>query len=253
MRQELDHHVNGAAAAANGRDSACRIYLVRHGRTVLNVEKRFRGRLEIPLDDTGRREALLAARALADASLAAVYTSPLSRAREVALAIAGAAHAETILDHPGLLNLDYGAWEGLTKDECARRDPEAWTLYRTEPERAWCPDGEALRAAADRVTDALAEIGAAHPGKAVAAVTHGVMVRLALLRVAPQPGDWDVPLDTGSATVFEVRDGRVDLIAAQPGIAVNGKPKHLDPAELLPRAMRGHAPSWGTPPAAFAD
>ena len=61
-RSRSPHVVDYAVMTADTLPTAaCRIYLVRHGRTVLNVEKRFRGRLEIPLDEKGRREALLAA------------------------------------------------------------------------------------------------------------------------------------------------------------------------------------------------
>lgn len=201
------------------------IYLVRHGRTVLNVEVRFRGRLEIPLDEQGRKEAWVAAHALAGVGVEAVYTSPLSRAREVAGAISSVTGAP-ITDHPGLVNLDYGEWEGLTKAECARRDPELWRVYRESPEDAACPRGEALAVAADRVVAALRRIGAEHPGASVAAVSHGVMLRLAVLRAAPdRGGDWEVALPTGSAAVFQVQDGDLSLVALpQDGVATPAEP-----------------------------
>ena len=71
-----------AAGAASSR--ACRIHLVRHGQTIMNTQVRFRGRLDVPLNEVGRAEAREAARALVGAGLVAVYTSPLGRAREVA-------------------------------------------------------------------------------------------------------------------------------------------------------------------------
>ena len=144
---------------STGGGGSARIYLVRHGRTVMNAEVRFRGRLEVPLDAVGRAEALAVARRLSEAGLTAAYTSPLARAREVAMAIAAASQLERVDDHDGLTNLDYGVWEGLTKEECAAHDPEAFRLYAEEPENAACPDGEALSVAADRVVDALREIG----------------------------------------------------------------------------------------------
>jgi phosphoserine phosphatase len=206
----------------------CRVYLVRHGRTVMNVEVRFRGRLEVPLDDQGRREAWMAARTLANAGICAVYTSPLDRAREVARAICHETGVSGYEDMQGLLNLDYGDWHGLTKEEAAYLTPEAWRLYREEPERAVCPNGEALAEAANRVRETLLAIGRRHRGQAVAAVSHGVMVRLAALRAAGRPpGDWEIPLATGSATVFEVLDGGLSLVhvpkKAQPdsdGVAI---------------------------------
>ena len=201
---------------------ACRIYLVRHGQTVMNVEVRFRGRLDVPLNENGREEARSVARDLANVGLTAIYTSPLCRAREVAEAISATSGA-TVRDLPGLLNVDYGEWEGLTKEECAARDPEAWRLYRECPEEAWCPGGESLAAAADRVTAALMSLGDRHRGETIAAVSHGAMVRLALMRLTPPSnGSWEVPLATGSATIFDFVDGRVSLVVSQPTRETHG-------------------------------
>jgi broad specificity phosphatase PhoE len=218
----------------------CTIYLVRHGRTVLNVEVRYRGRLEIPLDERGRKEAWVTAHALGAVRPEAVYTSPLSRAREVAAAISSVT-GSPVAQNPGLLNLDYGDWEGLTKAECARRDPELWRSYRESPEDAVCPRGEALADAADRVVAALCRIGEQHPGAAVAAVTHGVMVRLAVLRAAPERGgDWEVHLPTGSAAVFQVQAGDLSLVAL-PG---EGAAATVDPPLVVPALRRPDPIPW---------
>ncbi|MGH2945103.1 MAG: histidine phosphatase family protein [Solirubrobacteraceae bacterium] len=192
-----------------GHNEPCRIYLVRHGRTLLNAEIRFRGRFEVPLDDHGRAEAWTAARSLSGAGLSAVYTSPLGRAREVARAVCVETGVDGHQELPGLLNLHYGRWTGLTKQEAAERDPEQWWLYRHAPELADCPGGEKLAHAADRITESLHAIADRHPGQAVAAITHGVMIRLAVLRSQRhrsqdwQIADWEIPLPTGSAVVFE--------------------------------------------------
>jgi broad specificity phosphatase PhoE len=193
----------------------CRILLVRHGRTVMNAEVRFRGRLDIPLDDVGVREAHEAAESLATEGLSVVYTSPLGRARQVAEAIAERSSLGAVREQLDLINVDYGEWEALTKYECAERDPEAFRLYAEQPENSVCPGGEALADAADRIVRALQEIGSAHPGESVAAVTHGAMVRLAVLRVEGEPvGDWQFALPTGSATVFEVDAEGIKLISS---------------------------------------
>jgi broad specificity phosphatase PhoE len=192
----------------------CRLYMVRHGQTVWNVEKRFRGTMDVPLNSRGRLDAIRAADSLARVGLTAVYTSPLSRAREVAAAIASASGLRGFEDLTGLLNLDYGEWHGLTKHECRDRDPEAWRLYCEDPETAACPGGETLAGAADRVATALISVGDRHAGESVAAVSHGAMVRLAALRAGHTSGaDWEIPLDTGSATVFEIRDGCLSVVA----------------------------------------
>jgi broad specificity phosphatase PhoE len=188
---------------------------VRHGRTVMNAQVRFRGRRDVPLDEVGKREAVEAAENLAGEGISAVYTSPLDRAREVAQAIAARSGVQQVVDLFDLINVEYGEWEGLTKEECMSRDPEAFRLYAEAPEEAVCPGGESLAEAAGRVVRGLLEIGRLHPGQSVAAVSHGAMVRLAVLRVAGETrDDWQFKLPTGSATVFEVKDGRLRLVSA---------------------------------------
>ena len=193
-------------------DQLCRIFLVRHGQTRLNREVRFRGIRDVPLDAVGRREALEAAQSLRGEGITAVYSSPLARAREVAWRIAFASGLKKVEDMPLLMNLDYGEWEGLTKHECAARDPQAWALYADSPEHATCPGGESVSAAADRIAEALRLLGSRHPGESIAAVSHGVMLRLAVLRTqgAP-PSGWQFKVPTGSALEFQIDDARLRL------------------------------------------
>lgn len=189
------------------------IHLLRHGQTILNQDVRYRGQRDLPLNRTGRREALAAARALADARVEAVYASPLARALEVGTAIAAANLLEDVVEHQGLLNLDYGRWEGLTREECRTVDPEAWERYLTDPEHAHCPGGESLAAAADRVVRALRELGERHAGATVAAVSHGVMLRLAVLRIAgPITENWQFALPPDGSLTFEIEDGEIRLV-----------------------------------------
>ncbi|MCW2974002.1 MAG: phosphoglycerate mutase [Thermoleophilia bacterium] len=198
-------------------DASCIIHLVRHGQTVLNREVRFRGRRDVPLNDVGRREAIAAGRTLSMTGVTAVYASPLSRALEVGTAIAAASDVEDVQAMELLTNLDYGRWEGLTAEESAAVDPAAWELYRNDPEAAHCPGGESLTAAADRVVRAMQQIAAEHPGGTVAAVSHGVMLRLAVLRVAGQvTPDWQFRIPTGGSLMFAVRGSTIRLVSTAP-------------------------------------
>src|SRR5689334_23420978 len=138
---------------------ACRLYLVRHGTTTLNVENRYRGRRDIPLDAQGYQDAVDAARRLSGEGLAAVYTGPLRRTIATAQIIADEARVPDIRILHGLNNVDYGAWEGQTAEEAEVYDPSAFELYRTDPERAMCPNGERLRDATDRMIEAMELIG----------------------------------------------------------------------------------------------
>src|SRR5579859_2949813 len=92
----------------------CRMYLVRHGTTTLNVENRYRGRRDIPLDAQGYQDAVDAARRLSAEGLAAVYTGPLRRTIATAQIVADEARVPDIRILHGLNNVDYGAWEGMT-------------------------------------------------------------------------------------------------------------------------------------------
>ena len=205
------HDTTPAAPAENRR--ACRIHLVRHGQTIMNAQVRFRGRLDVPLNEVGRAEAQEAARALVGSGLVAVYTSPLGRAREVAEAIAVRNGVGAVRDQPDLINLDYGAWEGLTKEESAAVDPVAWAAYTGNPEEAVCPEGEAVAAAADRVVAGLRAIARQHPGQSVAAVSHGVMLRLAVLLAGASDADWQFAMPTGKAIVFDVDGDTITLMS----------------------------------------
>jgi broad specificity phosphatase PhoE len=188
----------------------CRLYIVRHGTTTLNVENRYRGRRDIPLDAQGYQDAVDAARCLSRVGLAAVYTGPLRRAIATAQIIADEARIPDLRILHGLNNVDYGAWEGMTAEEAAMFDPEAFAVYRTSPSRAACPLGERLSDAQDRMFAALRLIASRHAGEAVAAVSHAVMIRLALARLSGiEDETWRCPVGRGSVTEFHVKDGTI--------------------------------------------
>jgi broad specificity phosphatase PhoE len=159
-----------------------------------------------------------------------VYTGPLRRTIATAQIIADEARVPDIRILHGLNNVDYGAWEGMTAEEAAMFDPEAFALYRTAPGRAVCPLGERLADAQQRMVDALQLIGSRHAGETVAAVTHAVMIRLTLVALGGVDGEsWRVPVGRGSVTAFDVsRQGEIGLTAPPAGGAadqpLNGQP-----------------------------
>ena len=209
---------------------ACRLYLVRHGTTTLNVENRYRGRRDIPLDAQGYQDAVDAARQLSNVGLSAVYTGPLRRTIATAQIIADEARVPDLRILHGLTNVDYGAWEGMTAEEAAMYDPEAFSLYRTSPSRAACPLGERLSDARQRMIAALQLISSRHPGETVAAVTHAVMVRLTLVDLSGIDDEsWRLPVGRGSLTEFHIHDGTTRLVA-MPDAGPNGaKPADRSP------------------------
>ncbi len=212
---------------AQPTEGTCRLYLVRHGTTTLNVENRYRGRRDIPLDAQGYQDAVDAARRLSCAGLTAVYTGPLRRTIATAQIVADEARVPDLRILHGLNNVDYGAWEGMTAEEAAMFAPEAFALYRTSPSRAGCPLGERLLDAQQRMTDALQLIGSRHMGEAVAAVTHAVMIRLALVKLNGIDDEgWRLPVGRGSVTEFAIQDGAITLATPPEG----GLPDSPSPA-----------------------
>jgi broad specificity phosphatase PhoE len=200
----------------------CTIYLVRHGTTTMNIENRYRGRRDIPLDAQGYQDAVDAARALSGAGLSAVYAGPLRRTIATAQIIADEARVPDIRILHGLINVDYGAWEGLTATEAEMYDPAMFQQYRTSPMTAVCPSGERLADAQRRILEALRLIGERHAGETVAAVTHAVMIRLAVVDIEGTTGEeWRIPLNRGSLSRFEVVDGRISVASLPVGSDVD--------------------------------
>ena len=99
------------------------ILLVRHGETDWNLERRWQGHIDRPLNDVGRAQARALADRLDSEPFAAVYSSDLARARETAEIVA-AAHGLPVHLDPRLREADVGEWSGLTADEIERRYPE---------------------------------------------------------------------------------------------------------------------------------
>lgn len=190
----------------------CRLYLVRHGTTTMNVQNRYRGRCDVPLDAQGYQDAVDAARQLSDVGLTAVYTGPLRRTIATGQIIADEAPVSDLRILHGLNNVDYGAWEKLTAEEAETYDPAAFNLYRTAPSIAACPMGERLSDAQRRMSAALELIGWRHRGETVAAVTHAVMIRLAVVWLRGADGEnWRIPVGRGSLTEFHVRNGAISV------------------------------------------
>ena len=105
------------------------IILVRHGQTAWNVAQVFRGRIDIGLDETGLKQAELLGKYLSRHSLEAVYSSPLKRAVQTAEAIAHH-HSLAVETSPGINDIDFGEWQGLSIEEVRTRFSDCWKPAR---------------------------------------------------------------------------------------------------------------------------
>lgn len=164
-------------------ESVVTLVLWRHGQTAYNVEHRFQGQSDVPLDEVGRLQAAQAAPYLAAMKPAAIYSSDLSRATATAAALARLTGLPVQLDKD-LRERSGGSWEGLTEREIAERFPEE--------RKTWSPpDGEPVSAVTERASAALVRIAdTAGGGSLAVVVAHGAALSLAvanLLGVPVQP------------------------------------------------------------------
>ena len=171
------------AAWTGNRGEPTRFLLLRHGQTELSVARRYSGRGNPELTETGRGQAEAAARYLAQrGGVDAVISSPLARCVATATAAATALGHEVDIDED-LIETDFGAWEGLTFTEAADRDPGLHGQWLRDTSLR-PPGGESFDDVAQRVRRAQDRIIAAHPGQTVLVVSHvtpiKTMLRLAL-------------------------------------------------------------------------
>lgn len=191
------------------------IILVRHGQTEWNRVERFRGRADVPLDATGLAQAEATARRIAaEWRPAAVYSSPLSRAVKTGEAIARQFDLP-VKPHRGLVDIDYGQWQGLTPTEAKGLWPEivdAW--YRT-PDAARIPGGETLADLRARAMDAVHELAVRHSEETIIMVAHTVVNRAILLGVLGLHNNrfWHLRQDTCAINVLELDSDDFTLVS----------------------------------------
>ena len=161
-----------------------RVILARHGETLLNVQRRFRGRADPPLGDRGLEQARRLGDALVRMKPTRVISSPRQRAQQTASAIASSCRLSFVIE-PKLDDVDYGAWTGLTTAEVAARWPDDYAVFLDAPERVRFPDGESIAALVDRAWEAL--LSARDAEHVAVLVTHDIVIRGLLCRVLDAP------------------------------------------------------------------
>lgn len=152
---------------------AAHICLARHGETDWNRKGILQGWLDVPINELGRRQARELAATLVDVGFTAVWTSPLLRARETAEIIATALGLPPPFSHEGIKERNFGAIQGIPKDELAELNPALLEQILRRNPAANFVGGESMDEFAERVLDAIDDIGARHCGGRVLVVTHG--------------------------------------------------------------------------------
>lgn len=192
-----------------------RIILVRHGQTEWNRVERFRGRADVPLNETGLAQAGATGKRIAAEWLpVAVYTSPLSRSVKTAEAIAGHYSLE-VQPHPGLIDINYGDWQGLTPDEARQRWPQEVDAWYNQPHLARIPGGETLDELSTRLMQTVQELTDRHLGESIVLVGHTVINRIILLRVLKLGNDrfWRIRQEPCAINMFEADGDDFTLVS----------------------------------------
>jgi len=189
------------------------IYLVRHGETAWNKAKIFRGRRDIPLNEQGRLEAAGAALALREVPLAAIYSSPLSRARATAEAVA-AGHGLAVIADEAFTDIDFGAWTEHWETEVCRKFSDQYRQWKESPHLVKFDGGESLDEVRRRAVPRLLELARQRPESTIAIVSHRVVLKLLLCEAKGLDNShfWKIPLDTCAISVLEYANGTLRVV-----------------------------------------
>jgi broad specificity phosphatase PhoE len=203
-------HLSPALPRTSGDDT--RILLVRHGQTAWNAgagEERFRGRTDLPLDSIGHAQAGAVAARLASEPIAALYTSPLLRARQTFAPLAERLGL-LVQPHAGLMDIEYGQFQGMTHAEAAAAFPEQYEMWSAAPSQVHFPHGERLADVQARLLSLLDELAARHAGQTVALVGHQIVNKVLACTVLGLDLDQigRIQQDTASIDVFQQTNGK---------------------------------------------
>jgi probable phosphoglycerate mutase len=188
------------------------VYLARHGQTAYNLERRFQGQLPVPLDDTGRAQAAELAERAAEHGFAALWSSPLLRARETAAIVAARIGLEPQADER-LMETDAGDWTDLLFSDVQAKAPAEFAAFLAGDPKFGFPGGESFAHQEQRVAAALEAVERGELPALV--VCHGMVIRAAL---SGRAGRWErhaervpngalVPLEAGAAERADLGGG----------------------------------------------
>ncbi len=154
-----------------------KLLLVRHGETHENLEKRYLGQRDVPLNTRGEEQAYQLGTQLRDESLDVIVTSSLQRARATAAAIARY-HDVPVYEDVDLREMARGVWEGRTQEEVKAGTPDILACWKKTPTRCQIEGAETLYQVRERVVSALERWQARYPQGTVVWVTHAGVIQV---------------------------------------------------------------------------
>jgi broad specificity phosphatase PhoE len=161
------------------KTAATRVFMVRHGATILSAEDRFAGATDVELSDEGREQTRRLADRLRDEKITAVYASPLGRTLETATILA-APHDLQVQARDGLREVSHGHWEQMTRREVEEKFPDEMAEWEKDPYTFAPAGGESGLAVTARALPALIDLVRQHPSENILVVSHKATIRLLL-------------------------------------------------------------------------
>ncbi|MBR5272918.1 MAG: histidine phosphatase family protein [Clostridia bacterium] len=153
-----------------------RILLIRHAQAIGNVHGVFQGHLDSGLTEIGKKQLEALAERMKSVNVDAVYSSPLIRAKETALA-ANKYHNAPFALVDDLMEIDGGDWEGVPFEDIPKLYPEPAGVWMNEPYNFRAPSGETMQSVCNRMVSSIAKIARENEGKTVCVVSHGCAIR----------------------------------------------------------------------------
>jgi broad specificity phosphatase PhoE len=187
------------------------LILARHGETAWNVEKVFRGRADVSLDEVGIKQADLLGKYLSSWELEAIYSSPAKRALDTANIIA---RRQKVSVHivEGLIDFDFGEWQSLPEQEVKRLHPAVLDEWHNNPHKVKMPGGESLDDVRERAVELVNDVLSRHQGN-VLLVSHRVVIKVLICYLLGLDNShfWNINQDVCGITIFSYADGRLVL------------------------------------------
>lgn len=227
-----------------------RVFLIRHGATVLTAEDRFAGSTDIALSEEGREQARRLAQRLSAENISAVYASPLGRTMETAQIIA-APHQLEVVRRDGLREISHGHWEQMTRSEVEEKFPEESAAWEEDPYTFAPAGGESGLAVTARALPDLLEVVKAHFGQTVAVVSHKATIRLllsSLLGFDPRRYRDNLDQSPAALNIIDFRD------MTHPRLTLFNDTSHYNSAgHSIPSVPTARLSKWWNEEASAAD
>ncbi|MEH7344474.1 histidine phosphatase family protein [Bacillus sp. JJ1532] len=190
------------------------LFVIRHGETEWNTQKRMQGRLDSDLTEKGKKDARSLGDRLRETDFVRIISSPSNRTLETAKLVVGE-RAVAIETDERLMEIHLGDWQGKVEADIEKEYPTHFHAYWNLPALYESVGGESFSDVKERILEFLLELEKATPSGNVLVVTHGVVIKALYLlcRNAPIEEIWNPPFIHGtSLTTIKMQDGKMELI-----------------------------------------